>query len=151
MSMEADPYLLHRFALEIGGIEMAGFTEIAGLTVQTEVFEYKEGGLNGYSHKLPGRTTYTNVTLKRGACDSTELWDWHNRLVTKPAAKDEKKAVSIIQYDSQHQEVRRWNLSDAFPVKWVGPAFNSAASAVAIEALELAFAEFEVVSRRGAV
>ncbi len=138
-----DAYLAHRFALEIAGVEQAIFTECSGLTAQTEVFEYKEGGLNTHSHRLPGRTTYTNVTLKWGSSDSNELVEWYNRLITASGKSDQKKHVSVIQYDSEHQEVRRWNLKFAYPVKWVGPSFNSTTSALAIETLELAFSEFE--------
>lgn len=138
-----DAYLGHRYALEIAGIQQASFNECTGLQIQTEVFEYKEGGLNTYSHRLPGRTTYTNVTLKWGSSDSTELLDWYNSLITAEKKKDARKHVSIIQYDGTPKEVRRWNLKFAYPVKWVGPSFNATTSALAIETLELAFSEFE--------
>jgi phage tail-like protein len=36
------------------------------------------------------------------------------------------------------EDVRRWNLVRAFPVKWVGPDLKASASEVAIESLELA-------------
>ena len=72
-----DPYLVHRFAIEVEGVLLAGFGELSGLQAQTEVFEYKEGGLNTYTHKLPTRTSYGNITLKWGATDSNDLWDWY--------------------------------------------------------------------------
>jgi phage tail-like protein len=131
----------------VDGVLLAGFGELSGLQAQTEVFEYKEGGLNSYTHKLPGRTTYSNVTLKWGATNSSDLWKWYHDLLTSTKTKDQKKRVSIVHYDEEHQEVRRWNLSGVFPVKWVGPSFNSATSAVAIDSLELAYAEFEFVGR----
>jgi phage tail-like protein len=142
-----DPYLVHQFALELGNVRIALFGEVTGLQAQSEVFEYKEGGINTYTHKLPGRTSFTNVTLKWGSTEDHQLWDWYAKLIasTKPAS--EKKAISIIQFDAEHQEVRRWNLRGAFPVKWVGPGFNSQQSQVAIETLELAFSDFEIVSR----
>lgn len=144
--MPTDQYLVHRFAIEVEGVVLAGFGELGGLATTTEVFEYKEGGLNSYTHKLPGRTSYGNVTLKWGATDSTELWDWYHDLLTATKTKPQKKSVSIVHYDSEQQEVRRWNLTGAFPVKWTGPAFNTAQSQVAIESLELAYAEFEFVA-----
>jgi phage tail-like protein len=147
---DADPYLVHPFALEMGSLQVALFGEISGLQAQSEVFEYKEGGVNTYTHKLPGRTSYTNVTLKWGSTAEQGLWEWYRDIIasTKPASL--KKAISIIQFDAEHREVRRWNLRDAFPVKWVGPSFNSSQSQVSIESLELAYAEFEIVSRKGA-
>lgn len=146
-SMLTDAYVVHRFAVELEGVHVAGFGELNGLQAQTEVFEYKEGGLNTYSHKLPGRTTYSNATLKWGSTDSYTLWDWYYQVITSQQLGPLKKAVSVIQFDGQHQELRRWNLRDAFPVKWVGPSFTTSASQVGIETLELAFAEFEMVAR----
>ena len=127
---------------------MAGFSELSGLQTHTDVFEYQEGGLNSYTHRLPGRTSYGNITLKWGATDSTALWDWYSDLIQSSKTKPQKKRMSIIHFNEEHNEFRRWNLTGAFPVKWTGPSFASAQSQVAIESLELAFAEFEMVSRK---
>jgi phage tail-like protein len=43
-----------------------------------------------------------------------------------------------VLYNSVQEEVRRWNLREAYPCKWIGPAFSAAAPAVSIETLELA-------------
>ncbi len=144
---DADHYLVHRFALEMDSVQIALFGEITGLQAQSEVFEYKEGGVNDYSHKLPGRTTYTNVTLKWGSCGDHHLWDWYSKVIESKAPASQKKALSVIQFNDEHEEVRRWNLRGAFPVKWIGPSFNSAQSQVGIETLELAFTDFEIISR----
>ena len=141
-----DQLLAFRFAIEIEGIHQAVFNECSGLGVQTEVFEYKEGGLNGYSRKFPGHTTYSNITLKWGMADTTDLWDWYNRLLSDPRQWKERKDVSVIHYDSEGTQIRRWNLTAAFPVKWSGPSFNAATSEVAIETLELAFDDFTAVA-----
>ena len=143
---QIDPYLVHRFAVEVDGVMLAGFGEVSGLEAKTEVMEYSEGGLNTHTHKLPGRTSYGNITLKRGASMQDYFWDWYSGLVQASETKSRKRSVSIVHYNEKHEEVRRWNLTGAFPVKWSGPAFNTAQSQVAIESLELAYAEFEIVS-----
>ena len=130
-----DPYLTSKFYIEIQGIEQASFAECSGLAVETEVFEYQEGGLNEYVHKLPGRSKVSNVTLKRGITDSNELWDWYRDVVQ---GKIERKNVSIVLYDLEGNEVMRWAFIDAYPVKWSGPAFKADANAISIETLELA-------------
>jgi phage tail-like protein len=136
-----DPYLGAHFFVEIDGIDHGGFSECSGLQAETEVTEYVEGGNNGFVHKLPGRTKYTNITLKWGLTDSTALWEWYQD-VTR--GQVERKDVSVVLYDSQQTEVRRWNLREAYPVKWIGPALNASAPAAAIEALELTHHGFEV-------
>jgi phage tail-like protein len=144
-----DPFLAFRFGVEVEGVLLAGFGELSGLEAKTDVFEYMEGGLNTHSHKLPGRTTFSNIVLKHGSSSyATELWKWYHELATATKTADQKKSVSIVHYSAEHEEVRRWNLTGAFPVKWTGPSFNAAQSAVAIETLELAYAEFEFVTRK---
>ena len=136
-----DPYLGSHFFVEIDGVDQGGFTECTGLQVETEVMDYPEGGNNGFIHKLPGRTKFSNVVLKRGTTDSGALWQWY-QAVTQ--GQVERKDVSVVLYNSVQEEVRRWNLREAYPVKWGGPAFNATAPAVAIETLELAHHGFEV-------
>lgn len=44
-----------------------GFNTIAGLGVSVAAVEYREGGYNTTSHKIPGQATFENLTLGRGA------------------------------------------------------------------------------------
>ena len=141
LASRTDPYLGARFFVEIEGVDQGGFTECTGLQAEVEVTDYQEGGNNGYIHKMAGRTKFTTVVLKRGVTDSTDLWDWFQRV---SRGQIERKDVSVVLYNSEQEEVRRWNLREAFPSKWVGPAFNATTPAVAIESLELAHHGFEV-------
>ncbi len=129
------PLASFRFVVEAGGTAVATFTECSGLQAEVEVVTYEEGGRNDYVHRLPGRAKFSNITLKRGLMETDDLWAWFEGVVN---GKVVRRNVSIILYDSEHNEVRRWNLVEAYPVKWVGPAFNTGSSAVSIETLELA-------------
>ncbi len=136
-----DPYLGAHFFVEIDGVDQGGFTECTGLQSEVEVLDVPEGGNNGFIRKLPGRTKFTNVVLKYGMTDSSDLWEWFQDV---SRGDIERKDVSVVLYDSEQTEVRRWNLREAFPSKWVGPAFNADKQAVAIETLELAHHGFDV-------
>lgn len=136
-----DPFATLRFHVEVGEIKEAAFSECSGLQAETEVFPYEEGGLNSTVHQLPVRTKFSNVTLKRGVASSNELWDWYYKVITGTV---ERKDVSIILYGCDYNEVMRWNLTDAFPVKWVGPNFVASDNNVAVETLELAHEGIEV-------
>lgn len=140
LAARTDPYVGARFFVEIDGLTHAGFTECSGLEARTEIFEYKEGGLNEYTHKLPGRTTFANLKLKWGMTDSRELWQWYQDVIR---GRIERKNLSVVLYNSEQTEVRRWNLRAAYPVRWIGPEFAAAADAVSIETLELAYHGFE--------
>ncbi|MBE9592051.1 MAG: phage tail protein [Proteobacteria bacterium] len=130
-----DPYLNFRFLVEIQGLIVGGFSEVAGLQAETEIEEKPEGGVNDYVHKLPKITKYPNITLKRGITDSDALWNWHQDVVN---GKFERKSGFIILMDSEGNEKWRWYFEHAYPVKWTGPDLKADNSAVAVETLELA-------------
>ncbi len=143
ISRMTDPWAGFHFTVEIEGVQEARFTECTGLEAKIDVFEYQEGGVNDRTHKLPGRRTFSNVTLKRGVTSSTHLWEWLHRIATGAAKQSEKKNISIVLY-RKAEEVFRWNLIGAYPVKWTGPTMQSDQSAVLLESLELAFQEFTI-------
>lgn len=130
-----DPFGNYNFLVELDGISRASFTECSGLDSTIEKIDYREGGYTT-ARKLPGKPTYSDIVLKWGITDSTELWDWHK------AAREggiERKTGSIVLYDQGNkQEVARWNFFNAWPTKWEGPAFNATANEIAIETLTLA-------------
>ena len=130
-----DPYKVFRFVVEINGIQVGGFSEVAGLEVRTEVEERPEGGVNDYVHKIAKETRYPNLTLKRGITDATGLWDWHQQIVQGDI---QRKTVSVILRDAQQQEKWRWVFRDAYPVKWNGTDLNATGNTVAVESVELA-------------
>jgi phage tail-like protein len=136
-----DPYANFRFVVELGSIQVAGFSECTGLSMETKVFEYKEGGNNSTTLKFPEAATYGNVTLKHGFTQSTDLIDWHLDVINgvfSINARASNPNIAIILNDETGAEALRWNLVRALPVKWVGPDLKAAANEVAIETLELA-------------
>ena len=122
-------------ALELDGVVQASFSECSGLIAEIEFEERREGGINGFVHRLPRGTKHTNVVLKRGLTDSDHLWQWHQDAVD---GKLGPKNISIALLDAAGEERWRWNLERAYPVKWTGPELKADGSAVAIETLELA-------------
>jgi phage tail-like protein len=54
-----------------------------------------------------------------------------------------RRNISIIQIDMAGQEVFRWNLYKAFPVKYTAPAFNAKGNDLSIETLEVAYERIE--------
>lgn len=129
-----DPLFNFKFQVEISGLIRAGFSEVSGIEAEVETEEYKEGGVNGYIHKLPKIAKYPNLVLKRGITDSGFLWNWHlgvvNGIITR-------LPVRIILQDYQGNEKWFWICLDAYPVKWVGPSFKADDNSTAIETLEL--------------
>ncbi|MFK7695883.1 phage tail protein [Paenibacillus sp. HJGM_3] len=130
-----DPLLNFKFLVEIDGLVVGGFSEITGLQAETETEEYREGGVNGYAHKLPKTTKYPNLKLKRGLTYSDTLWKWY-----RDAASGDvnRKSGSVLLLDYDGTEVWRWNFYQAYPVKWNGPELQAERGGVAFETIELA-------------
>lgn len=136
----ADPYLSARFAVEIDGRIIAGFSEVNGLQVEIESEEYREGGLNEYVHHFSGKVRYpARIVLKHGFADNRTIWDWQSKVMQ---GQVQRKNVSIILQDEQGSEKARWNVAQALPVKWSGPDFRAATADVAVETLELVHCGF---------
>jgi phage tail-like protein len=138
-----DPYRCFNFLVEIDAVTVAGFSEVSGLTAETEVIEYRTGGTLGGARKLAGLTKYANITLKRGMTQNLELWNWYKNVVE---GKTDRRSASIVLLNEAHQELLRWSVVDAWPGKWDGPALNARHNEIAIETLELAHEGLELVA-----
>jgi phage tail-like protein len=133
-----EPVAGFRFSVNIDGVATGWFTDCGGLSVERTLYPYEEGGLNAYVHQLPSRIKHTNVTLKRGVADEA-LWKWFAGDADEGLyeAKVTYRDVTIILYNVDRTEAKRWNLSHAYPVKWTGPDLKAGDNQVAIETLEI--------------
>lgn len=123
-----------RFAVELDGLLVGGFSEVTGIHSETEVMEFVEGGLNTHVHYFPKQTKYPRIVLKRGMTQSSELWDWYDGVT---AGKIKRKNGSVILLNQAGKELCRWNFFEAYPVKWNGPDLNATGGNVAIESIEI--------------
>ena len=121
--------------MEIDSITRAAFQECSGFDSTIDVIEHREGGENTTLRKLPGMTKYSNIILKWGMTDDTDLYDWHREVVEGTV---NRKNGSIVLLNRGGDEVARWNFVRAWPTKWDGPDLNAEGTDVAIETLELA-------------
>lgn len=159
VSRRHDPPLAHNFVVTLvdassplalgvsllgaAGLSAAGgFSECTGLEMAMQPEEYKEGGRNGAVLKFPNRVTWTNLTLKRGAALSTQLWDWHYGFVVG-AGRRHDGVISML--DAARQPVCVWFFRRGLPIKYTGPSFNATQNTVAIEALEIAHEGLHIV------
>lgn len=130
-----DPFTTFNFLVEIEGLLVGGFTEVTGLEGEIQVEDYREGGVNGYTHKLPGPADHTNLTLRRGLTAFGSLWNWY--LDTTRGAIQRKNGT-IMLLDARQVPVMWWNFRNALPVRWTGPTFDARSDEVGAESLELA-------------
>jgi phage tail-like protein len=144
MADRKDPFSAFNFLVDIDGV-VAGFSECSGLTMETDIIEYRTGDPTVDDitvRKLPGLKKFTNISLKRGYTDSKELWEWRKTVMD---GKTERKNGSIVLLNEAREEALRWNFYEGWPSKWEGPSFNAKNNEVAIETLEIAIEKLELV------
>lgn len=129
------PYHAFHFVIEIDGIQRGGFRECSGLDSTSDVILYREGSDPTTLRKLPGLVKYSNITLKWGSSDDTDLWKWRKNTED---GKTERKNGSVVLLDESGKEKTRWNFKLGWPMQWVGPGLNATATDVAIETLVIA-------------
>jgi phage tail-like protein len=129
-----DPYPQFNFQVKIDGITVAGFSEVSGLTTDTNIIEYREGTEGSTVRKLPGLMKYNNIVLKRGWTADSKLWTWRKTVID---GKTQRLTGAIVLLDESRAPALTWNFSAGWPSKWEGPALNAKTSEVAIETLEI--------------
>lgn len=129
------------FLVEVDGTEIGRFMEISGLEVSVATEEIAEGGQNSFVHKVPGRMTWPNITLKRGITQSDGLLQWLNKVSGEQFSangnKFERSTAAITLVGPSGDRLRAWEIDGAFPVKWTGPNFAVSSNEMAIEELEI--------------
>jgi len=114
---------------------VGGFSECSGIEMAMAPEEYKEGGRNGGLLKFPTRVTWSNLILKRGLANSTELWDWHYGFAI---GEGTRRDGMITLLDEQRSTRCIWYFTRGLPIKYSGPALNATQNNVAIETIEIA-------------
>jgi phage tail-like protein len=139
-----DPYQQFNFLVEIDGVARGGFTEVSGLTTDTDAIDYREGAdLTLNVRKLPGLRKYTNIVLKRGYTKDKALWEWRKKIIN---GQTERRSADIILFDEARTEVLRWRVREAWISKWESGPFNAKTNDVAVESIELAHEGLERVT-----
>jgi phage tail-like protein len=134
-----DPALNISYKVTMDGfIPLGLWTKVDGLGFEYQVTEYREGGVNGYMHKIIGPVKYTNLRLSRpvdSTSDMLMMWLQSNLIAVIP------QTMSITAMTAAGEEITTWNLSGVVPVKWTGPSLDIMSNNVATETLELTYQE----------
>ncbi|MGI5132208.1 phage tail protein [Pseudonocardia sp. CA-107938] len=128
------PFTTFNFAVEVEGLLVGGFSEVNGLEAELETEPYREGGVNGFTHKLPTVANPGTLTLRHGLTALSTLWNWYDDTVRGVI---HRRNGTIMLLDPRQIPVMWWNFSNALPVRWTGPTFDARSGEVGFEAVEL--------------
>ena len=138
-----------KYVVEIDGFVSAGFQKCSELAVEVAKVEYFEGGAL-IPNKSPGRLSFADVTLERGATQDRDLFDWFQDVAITSSGLgltdvNYKRNLDIVQQDRDGLTLRRWSLSRAWPVKFVAGEWDNESDENIIESVTLTYDFFELV------
>ena len=119
------------------------FQSVSGLSVDIETEEIAEGGENRFKHKLPVKTKYPNLTLKRGMLIDSAVIDWCRDALENFSFKPVNLTIKLL--NDEHQPLVSWNVVHAYPVKWSVEDFNAEESKLVVENVELTYNYFTLI------
>jgi phage tail-like protein len=137
------PPLGFHFKVEFSNIKGEfQFQSVSGLSVELETEQIAEGGENRFKHKLPVRTKFPNLILKRGVLVNSELIKWCRKAVEEYEITPVNITISLL--NEEHEPLMTWNVVHAYPIKWAVADFNAEESKIVIETIELAYNYFNI-------
>ncbi|MBW1297699.1 phage tail protein [Aquimarina litoralis] len=136
------------FSVEFTGLSTGEkdyhFQSVAGLTVDIETEEVTEGGENRFKHKIPVRTKYPNLVLKRGLLVNSDVVNWCKKAVENFDFEPIDLIVKLL--NEKHEPLMSWNIVHAYPIKWSIADFNAEESKVVIETIELVYNYYNTIT-----
>jgi phage tail-like protein len=137
------PPLGFHFKVEFANLKSEfEFQSVAGLTIELTTEEIAEGGENRFKHKLPVRTSFPNLVLKRGLLTDSSLIKWCRDAVEDFNIVPTDITISLL--NEEHEPLMTWNVVHAYPLKWSMADFNAEESKLVIETIELAYNYFKI-------
>jgi phage tail-like protein len=137
-----------KFIVEVDSLGSSAFQKCSELSVEVANVQYWEGG-SLIPNKSPGRLTFSDVTLERGATEDHELFDWFQDVAVTSSGLgltdvDYKRNLDIVQQDRDGTTLRRWTLTRAWPVKFVAGEWDNESDENVIESVTLTYDFFEM-------
>jgi phage tail-like protein len=138
MADRKDPLIGYQFALEVQGVITGYFTEVGGIGSEQEIVEHKVTAPDGKDviMKIPGRSKWGDITLKRGVTDALDCNAWR-KMVEDGNIGGARKNGSIMVYDVQFKEIARWNFINGWPSKYTFGNLSAGDSSVLTEELTI--------------
>lgn len=138
-----------RFTVEIGGVAFAGFNKCSELTAEAAEIQQWEGG-STIPHKSPGRITYADITLERGATRDRDLFDWFSSVQAAGTnaglvEPDFRRDLDIVQQERDTSTILRWRIFNAWTKKYKAGDWDNSADENVMESVTLAFDYFDLV------
>jgi len=137
-AVAAEPPVGSNFALEVGGALFGYFTSVSGIGSESEVIEHKvvDDKGNEIIIKIPGRLRWLDIIFHRGITSDLSIWLWRQQVIDGDI-NAARKNCTIIALDRSYNQIARWNVVNAWPMKVSGPIADLAGTEFMVEELIL--------------
>ena len=119
------------------------FQEVSGLDVEIEMEPVKEGGQNRFTHQLPVRNRYTDITLKRGLFIGSGITLWCKNAIEDFLFVPTNVLISLL--TPEHIPLQSWYVVNAVPKKIQVSNFNAQENSLVVESLVLSYNYFTTI------
>jgi phage tail-like protein len=142
---------------EIPDVQEQLFQEISGLSWEVETEDVPIGGVNGYNIRLPKRIRYQNLVFKRSMMTDSALTKWMdetiqnyfispiNPMAVLSVGVPLSTNILITLMNGDGEDLVKWQVIQAFPLKWNLAPFNAMENKFVVETLEFGFQSFKRV------
>ena len=119
------------------------FQSVSGLNVEYDTESFKEGGENRFEHKLPVRTKYADLSLKRGLLTDSEVINWCLQAFQNRSFEPAHIIINLL--NEEHQPLKTWHVYNAWPKKWSVSDFNAQENSIVVETLDISYSYFTLM------
>lgn len=139
MAFDRDFHFAGLWKVEIEGLAIGEFQEATLPSIEVSVIEYNTGNSKS-PLKRPGVVKYTNLKLKRGYSTSRIMQEWWENIAK---GVQDRRSISLIEYDEENNEKMRWNMYNTWPCKWTHSAHAASKNEISTEEIELVLERME--------
>ena len=123
------PISAARFGLSIDGVQIASFSELAGISSTVDLIPSDEGPLLGRSVKS------VSIVLRRPMNRDMTVSSWHE--AAQAGIQAARKSCSLVMYDAEGTPVARYYLENAWPSKVDIGSLKAGSSEVLMETVTM--------------
>lgn len=144
-----DPYRNFKFTVDIDGFTRFAFSKVSGLKHTVQTIDYREGGDNEVTRKLPGQSQFDNITFERGISTDEDFVTWLNLLYNVSAidgahppedteSPNFRKTVVVNLKNKSGEVVKVWTILRAWPTEVSWGDLDATSNEVLISSMVLA-------------
>lgn len=143
--VKGDPLVSCYFEADFGDhLKNVRFTEISGINAELAVVDHKIISQKGIEvvRKVPGRTKWGDITMKRGITSEMDVYEWRQKVVEGKVDKARTNGtIKMLEHDGN--VAAEWQVTAAWPSKINGPSLKSDGDEIAMEEITICYEYIE--------